>query len=180
MGTFVHGMSSPGGGTEPFDRIIVESPFGSKFFNAQDDAGGLIAGLLCYRTGTTQANDMTVAGANHGSLGTQAKFYVVEIQADGAHMPAPYDKATAYGENDPILVREVRIGDRLWLKGSTLSVAEDQIVIMEAAGLVALVGDVDGAAIDLSGHGFVSLGSLSEGTWMLGEYIGHYCYDDSA
>lgn len=180
MGTFVHGISSPASGTEPFDRIMVESPFGSKKFTAHDDAGGLKAGLLCYRTGTTQSNDMTVGGAIWGSSPDEAKIYVVEIQADGLNMPQPYDKATAYSANDTILIREVRQGDRLWLKASTLTVAEDEMVVMIAAGLVDNTGDPDGVAIDLTGHGFVSLGSMTSGTWMLGEYLGIIAFDASA
>lgn len=180
MGTFVHGLSSPASGTEPFDRIMVESPFGSKFFTAHDDAGSLVAGLLVYRTAGTQLNDMSVTVTNFGDIAQQGKIYVVELTGSDIHMAINLDLTTAYSANDPILIREIRKGDRLWLKGGgSLTVAEDEFLIAEGSGLVANTGDPNGTALEFVGHAFVILGSLSSGTWCLGEYIGIVAYDDT-
>ena len=125
---------------------------------------------------------MTKGAALMGSVSTTGKMYTVELPQSDIHMPYDFggDLTTVYSENDPILMREIRIGDRLWLKGSTLTVAEDQIVIPAANGVVGLIGDVDGTAIDECTHGFLSLGSMTSGTWMFGEYIGFHTHDKTA
>jgi len=182
MGNPVHGMCSPGEGILPYDRIMLESPMGSKFFTAHDDAGSLEIGWLVYRTAGTQANDMTKAAAKMGGRPDQAKLYVVEIPGSDIHQPQNYGGAalsTVYTVEDPILVREIRIGDKLWLKGSTLTAIEDNLLV-PAAGFVAPVGDPDGVAIDLCSHAFVCLAAVTSGTWTVGEYIGIVAYDDSA
>lgn len=180
MGDFVHGICSPGEGTKPLDRIMLESPMGSKFFTAHDDAGSLEIGWLVYRTAGTQLNDMTKAAAKMGGRPDQAKLYVVELPSSDIHMPENFggDLTTVYTIEDPIVVREIRIGDRLWLKGSSLTVSEDEFVV-PAAGYVARVGDPDGVTIALTGHAFLALGALSSGSWMVGEYLGLVTYDDT-
>lgn len=178
MGTFVHGICSPASGTEPYDRIMLESPMGSKFFTAHDDAGSLEVGWLVYRTGGTQANDMTKAAAKMGGRPDQAKIYVVELPGSDTHKATNYDKTTTSSANDPILIREIRLGDRLWLKGSTLTCVEDNLVV-PAAGFVAPVTDPNGETIERCAHAFISLGAMTAGTWMVGEYVGIVAYDDT-
>ena len=179
MGNPVHGICSPGEGILPYDRIMLESPMGSKFFNAHDDAGSMVAGMLCYRSATTQANDMTACAAEWGDIGTEGKIYVVEIPGSDIHMATNFDKTTTYSQNDPILIREIRIGDRLWLKGSTCTCVEDTTLYPANSGLVDVGSKPSEAAIEKTSHTFIALGAMTSGTWMVGEYVGITAYDDT-
>ncbi|MCP4552330.1 MAG: hypothetical protein GY834_09880, partial [Bacteroidetes bacterium] len=134
MGTFVHGIRSRGSGTAPTEKIVLHSPLGSRRFNAHDDAGSLTSGLVVYRTGTTQANDMTVSNADHGQSDNESVIYVVEIVDSDIHKAQNWDLTTAYSANDPIIVRELQYGDQFWAKGSTLTVVEDTCYFLEANG----------------------------------------------
>lgn len=141
--------------TKPNGTICIGHE--GKRLTAHDDAGGLYPGYLCYRTGTTQKNDMTVAIDEHPgqAVVTFNTLYAVELPVSDIHQAYNFAEA-AYSENDPIQVVEIEIGKMYWLKVSSLTLVEDTLY-NPVGGTIGAIDDPTPDAVTGNTWGFKSL-----------------------
>jgi len=167
---------------------------------ATADTANLLAGLLCYLTGTTQANDMTEAGALRGNTDEQGDLFVVEIVEHDPAFPTttarpqypnkiPNSDVSAsiadykHAANDDIIVIPLEIGMKVWLligNDITADTTYGNIYYPAANGYVGAGGDPDGAAIDKVAHAFKALATFTNSNWALFEYIGYKAFDNTS
>ena len=160
----------PSTATRPNNTICIDH--NGERLTGHDDAGGLLAGYLCYRTGTTQANDFTVAIDEHpGLVATWHQLYAVEIPVSDIHQAYNYCDG-AYAENDPIVVVKIEIGKKYWLKVAGLTIVEDTLY-NPVGGTIGFIDDPAPDAIEGWTHGFVALAYATTLTgWMPFTYVG--------
>lgn len=186
------------------DRTVCPSEL-NKYKNvrrlsATADTANLYAGLLTYLTGTTQANDMTEAGAHHGSTDQQGKLYSVEIVEHDPNFPSTSDTPTfpnkipnsdvsgtianyKHAANKPIKVIPLEVGMYVWgIIGLdiTADVTKDYIYYPAANGQIAASGDPDGAVIEKTAHAFRAVATFTNSNWALFEYMGFKAFDNTA
>lgn len=185
----VRTQSFPALGTEPLGSVYIGNSYGiakpKKELLIADEAS-IYPGLLTYLSKNTYANEVTRCGAEYGmGSGTGAHTqslppYIIEIDASNSNRPLPYDKSTAGADLDSITGYRLRVGDRVWLKGSSLTCNEGTLLVCAANGLVTTIPDVDGVATDSTAHGFVALSPITSATWVPAEYLGLISYDGTA
>lgn len=163
-----------------------------------DVADLLVAGVLCYLTGTTNASDMTPCVANFGDTSLEGIVCVVEIQQSNPYYPTTTEKAvypnkipnttctiTDYSPaaNTHIIVIPLDINMWFWTIGS-VNGSWDTVFMTEyenaANGLIAGVGDPDGVAIDMVSHKYVSVATTTNQNWSLMKYVGKHAHDKTA
>jgi len=134
-------------------------------------------GILVYKSGTAPDPEVTPCGVLYGSsFEDDATIYVVEIPASHPTFPKAYDKSTyfAYGA-DVFSIHRISIGDRIWLKGSSLSLNETDTVCTAAGGTVAQYAST--TFDTYNAHTFRIIGVWATATWVIGEYIGRTSQD---
>ena len=151
----VPSVSFPSSATKPGNTICIDH--GGERISGHDDAGGLYQGYLCYRTGTTQQNDFTVASDEHpgGAVVTDNILYAVEYVSSDIHQSYNYADE-AYSANDPITVVRLEVGKKYWLKVTSLSVVEGTLY-NPVGGTVGAIDDPTPDAITVNTHGFICL-----------------------
>jgi len=145
---------------------------------ASADAGQTIEpGLLVYKSGTAPDPEVTVLGALYGeSFEDQATIYIVEIPASHPSFPKAYDKSTAFtAQTDVFSIHRISIGDRMWLKGSSLSLDETDTVCSAADGTVVQYASTTIDKWNI--HTWRIIGVWSTATWVIGEYVGRTSQD---
>jgi hypothetical protein len=149
-----------------------------EYSSASADSGQTIEpGLLVYKSGTAPDPEVTVCGAMYGSsFEDEATIYVVEIPASHPSFPSAYDKSTAFtAQTDTFSIHRISLGDRIWLKGSSLSLNETDTVCTAADGTVIQYAS---ATIDKwNVHTFRIIGTWATATWVIGEYVGRTSQD---
>ena len=147
-------------------------------FPAHDDAGGLLQGYACYRSGGTQYNDMTVAADEHGITAALGAIYLVELDEWGVHQAYNHADA-AYSADDPITVVRCQIGKKYWLKCVSLTIVEDTIYNI-TDGFITAIDDPTPDAVVYNVHGFRSLAYATTLTgWAPYEYVGLVAIDST-
>lgn len=166
--------------SEPFTTMLVDGTV-PELSMASADAGQTIEpGLLVYKSGTAPDPEVTVCGKFYGSsMPDEATIYVVEIPASHPSFAKAYDKDTAFTAlTDVFSIHRISIGDRIWLKGSSLSLNESDIVVCQSDGTV---GQEEGDTADKwNVHTFRIIGVWATATWVIGEYVGRLSGDDAA
>ena len=149
-------VSFPSTATKPNKTICIDH--NAERLSGHDDAGGLLQGYLCYRTGTTQKNDFTVAIDEHPGL-TVVTFnilYAVEVVTSDIHQAYNHADA-AYSANDPIVVVRLEAGKKYWLKVSGETIVEGTLYNPITGGFVGAIDDPTPGAIVGNTHGFIAL-----------------------
>lgn len=168
--------------TQPMSSILID-PNGNpiQYFPGVADTANIYAGLLVYRTATTYENEVTECPADYGDIATEGFPMAVEIEPVDIHMDENYDIDTAYADGDPIpRLLKLYPGMWIWVKGSSLTAAQDELLVHAASGLVTNVGDPDGAAIDQASYAYRALADISSGTWIPVEVVGRQAFDKTA
>lgn len=152
-------VSFPSTATAPNNTVCIDHQ-GDRV-SGHDDVGGLYQGYLCYRTGTTQKNDFTVAADEHpgGAVVTNNIMYVVERQISDIHQSYNFADE-AYGENDPIVVVRLEVGKKYWLKVNALTIVEGTLY-NPVGGTVGAIDDPTPDAITINTHGFIALAAAT-------------------
>ena len=139
----------------------------------------VLPGLLVYKSGTAPDPEVTPCGVLYGSsFEDEATIYVVEIPASHPSFPKAFDKSNYFIYADDVFsIHRISIGDRIWLKGSNLSLNESDTVCCAAGGTVIQYAS---ATIDTyNAHTFRIIGTWATATWVIGEYIGRTSQDAS-
>jgi len=145
---------------------------------AHDDAGGLYQGYACFRTGTTQYNDMTIAADEHGLTAALSAIYIVEMDEWGVHQSQNHADE-AYSANDPITVVKCEIGKGYWLKCVALTLVEDTRYNI-TDGFITAIDDPTPDAVVYNVHAFKSLAYATTLTgWAPFEYLGLVAIDST-
>jgi len=136
-------------------------------------------GVLVYRDETAVNGVELCAAAGQGFNYTT--IGLVEIPASHPSFPKAFDKATAFtAATDYFQVHWLRIGDKVWVKGSTLTATYKTLLILAANGLVAVIADGSPAAVTIySAHTFRVLKAVSSATWCQVEYLGMMAVDNT-
>jgi hypothetical protein len=172
--------------SEPFKTILLPGTKANydhypdqSVFTPDTSNTGTYPGLLVYRD-ETAANGVELCAAageafNYNTIG------VVEIPKSHPSFPKQYDKSIAFtAATDYFQVHWLKVGDRVWLKGSTLTATYKTLLILAANGLVAVIADGTPAAVTIySAHTFRCLVGVSSGTWVQAEYLGMMAVDNT-
>lgn len=135
--------------------------------------------LLVYKSGSAPDNEVTLCSAMYGSsFEDEATIYVVEIPRSHPSFPKSWDKSTAFTAlTDGFRMHRLKVGDRIWLNGSSLSLDETDMVACAASGTVIQYAST---TIDKwNVHTFKIIGTWSTATWVQGEYVGRMPLDES-
>ena len=165
--------------TEPFMSVLVDGTVPEYSSGTPDNGQTIYPGLLVYKSGTAPDPEFTVCSANYGSsIEDEATIYIVEIPPSHPSFPQAYTMATAFtAETDTMTVHRLSIGDRIWVKGSNLSVNETDILVCQTAGLV--VQTTGDTADKWNCHGFRVIGTWSTATYVIVEYMGLITVDSA-
>jgi hypothetical protein len=167
--------------TEPFTTVLANGTVPNYHNGCPETADtGQYPGLLVFKSSTLSENATTLCAGWHGDAQiTEQELFIIEIPQSNPAFPKAYDKDTAFpvaGAGSTYQMHRIEIGDEFWVKGSTVSGDEDDIVICENAGLV-----VEPAAATTptkwNVHSFRLLATYSGATWMLVRYVGALSID---
>src|SRR4030042_639372 len=175
MGNVAQSLEWDGLATAPTDSIRIW-PKGGKTFTAFTGSANLMPGLACYLSAAP--NTFIEAGAILGKTATEGFLYVVEVEAESVYQAENYVLATAYAASVSCRVFRPKVGDQFWLKGSSLTCAEQETLVTAANGLWTNVGDPDGQVGAAMAWACKALAPLTSGTWVPGEFIGMHTFDN--
>ena len=165
-----------------------------KRISVRADTANLRMGMLVYLTATTQANDMTEAGANYGNGDTEGILCVVEgVEHDLGfattveqpelpnRIPNISATATDYNQaaNGTIIVIPIEIGMVFWCLGSsdaTFDAVFGTLYRPAENGLVTPL-PAAGTAIDVRSWVFRALASNTNQNWLITQSMGLVAYD---
>ena len=167
-------------GTEPLGTVLINANGNPvSYIPVVADTATIYSGLLVDHTAGVYSNHVSAMGAKQGKDHLDKSPLLIEI--DPAHMSLPdnYDKTTAYPDNSKMRALELFVGMDVWVKGSSLTAAQDESLVCAANGLVTNVGTAVGETIDATAYGFRALSPLTSGTWIPVRYLGRITYDDS-
>jgi len=165
--------------SEPMRTVLLDGT--QPDYHPGNGASGqsVMPGLLVYKSGTLPDNEVTVCGALYGStVEAESTIYIVEIPRSHPSFNQSYAKTTAFtAETDGFKMHRLRVGDKVWLKGSSLTANETDNLVCAAGGLVSqTTGDT---ADKWNCHGFRAIGEWASATWIQGEYMGFITVDSS-
>ena len=191
------------GQDRPYEHIVP--PHLNKFqdirkISVRADTTGFYAGLLCYLTGGTQANDMSLCPANFGDTSQEGILCVVDTVIHNPNFAVTSEKPIhpdlipntdvsgsiadyTYAEEGTIIVIPLHINMFVWLLGSvdaTFDTTFGYEYECAASGLIAAPGDPDGAAIDMVSQKFKSWATTLNQNWALMQYVGKHAHDKTA
>ena len=166
--------------TEPLSTVLI-NPNGKpiSFLPVVADTANIYAGLLVERTASLYENEVTEMGAKQGKDHLDMSPLLIEIEEASMHLPDNYDKATQYPDKASMKALELFVDMDIWVKGSSLTVHQDETLVPAANGLVTNMTDPDGEVIEKVGWGFRALSDVSSGTWIPVRFLGRVTYDDS-
>lgn len=143
----------PSTATRPKDSVAIDhAPI---LVPGHDDAGGIYQGYACYRTGTTQKNDFSVATDEFGLDASQSIIYLREFDPFSIH--EAYNFADSIGiENDPMMFVQCQPGMKYWLKCAALTLVEGTRYNI-TNGLITAIDDPTPDAVVYNAHLFTSL-----------------------
>ena len=163
--------------SEPMRSVLIDGT--QPEYHAGNGASGqsVLPGLLVYKSGTIPNNEVTVCAAFHGSsMEDQGQIYIVEIPRSHPSFSQSYAKTTAFtAETDGFRMHKLKVGDRCWLKASSLTVSENDIVGCHTGGLVIQWGGDTPDKYNI--HCFSVIGVWASATWIQGEYRGQMTVD---
>lgn len=167
--------------TKPMRSMLIDGTVPEYEPGRGASGQSILPGLLVYKSGTIPDNQVTVCDAAYGdAVKSEATIYSVEVPRSHPSFPKSWDIATAFTAlTDTFRMHRLSVGDRLWLKGSSVSADEKLNVICAADGLVALPAGT--TTIDVQNvHNFRVIGIWATATWIQGEYMGRKAFDNSA
>jgi hypothetical protein len=155
-----------------------------------DVASTLCAGVACYLSGTTNANDMTACTDEWGSNASEGMIYFTEIMEHDPNFATTTDQPEfpnrlpntsvtlanyAPAENKAILVIPAVKGMFVWLliaNAVNASVTKDTMYNITAADIIGAIDDPTPDAITKGVHGFRAVATVTNYNWALFEYVG--------
>lgn len=171
--------------TEPLKSVLVP-PTMANYESRCADTGqtAIKPGLLVYKSGSAAANAVTLATAFYGdAVKTESTLEIVEIPASNPAFPKMYEKDTAFpaigNPGAGFKTHKIDKGDIVWLQGSSLTLVEDETIIVCADnGLAQLPGGT--TTIDkYNVHAFKAKQSGSSLDDFMAEYIGRIAVDSA-
>jgi len=166
--------------TEPLSTVLIND--GGALVERKTmtaDTANLKPGMLTYITASTYPNEITESGAEHGKLTTSGGIWVVDIEASTANLAQNWTKDTAYADLDSVQAFHLRSGMQIWLRGSSLTAALEEILVPAASGLITNVDDTSPDDLVYNAHSFKALTALTSGTWIPCEYVGLSAIDST-
>jgi len=167
--------------TEPLSTVLINANGNPiEYVNVIADTANIYPGLLVYISATSYSNEVTECPANYGDISTEGLPLLVEIPASHQNFTGNYEKDTAFPDGASFKALRLYKGMDVWLKGSSLTAAQVELLVHAASGLVTNTGDPDGAAIDQSSFAYTALTALTSGTWIPGTVEGKVTFDKTA
>ena len=165
--------------SEPGRSVLIDGTR-PEYYAGKGASGQTIQpGNLVFKSGTLPDNEVTVCSALYGSsMEDQGVIYAVEIPRSHPSFAKSYEKDTAFTAlTDGFRMHRLKVGDRLWVKASSISVDENDIVACQTDGIViAYTGDT---ADKWNIHSFSVIGLWASADWIQVEYIGRISADSA-
>lgn len=162
-----------------------------------DAASTLVAGTLCYLTGGTSVNDMSVCTDEYGKNSAEGKVYAVEIIEHDPNFATTMDQPEfpnrlpnssvtlanyAPAADKDIIVIPLEMGMYVWLligNAVNASVTKDTIYNCVGNGIVGAIDDPTPDQVVYNVHGFRAVATVTNYNWALFEYIGLHAVDST-
>lgn len=170
---------------EPLKSVLVFDPTGQmklENFSIKDAVTTIKAGHLAKEDRTQKANGIDIMGAGAGTAWDVDDLILVEIPRTHINMNGNWNKDDAFPEKASLQgyrLDESCIGAIIWLRCDNKTYAPGTVLKTATAGLVEVIGDIDGTTFEKQEWGFRSQKRIAAKDWILVKFIGKIYFDDS-